>query len=209
MAQKDYWNSEQSQRRQPVHQPGPRIPSWPACSTCCTRRLPEDRRLHQGPGRPPGDPDDRDPVGGHPRLPELHRLDDRGPAPPEPGHQADDLEPEPDGDPRRRPGRLSERATRLRRRRHDRSPGDRRRDDPARRPVLHPRWGGLPGDRWCRPRATATSTTSRTSGRRRAASTPPRARAAWPPSYDEARWPPAAGLLDSTGVPRATPRPAR
>ena len=40
---------------------------------------------------------------------------------------------------RRRPGRLPERSADRRRRRHDRAPGGRRSDDPAGRPVVHPR----------------------------------------------------------------------
>ena len=102
------------------------------------RRVPEPRRLQQGARRPAGDPAHRYPaVAGSPWVPELHRHDAGRRAAAQRRHPPE-RQAQHHGHPRWRPGRVPERSSSHRQRRHDRAAGHRRSDDPARRQVVHP-----------------------------------------------------------------------
>ena len=115
-----------------------------------SRRVPEPRRVHQGPGGPRGDPAHGHPERHRPRVPELHRAEAVGHAAAERRDPADHLEPERPRPGGRRRRRLPERAAGVRRRRLDRAEGGGGRDDSARRSELHAR-------RRCRARSRRTS----------------------------------------------------
>ena len=138
LGDKDRWNAPRPDQRRPVRevrQAAGALAEAPASPL--PRRVPAPRCVHEGPGRPRGDPADGHPERNRRRVPELHDLEALGHAAAERRHPADDLEPERTRRGRRRSCRLPERAAGVRRRRLDRAEGVRGCDHPARRPELH------------------------------------------------------------------------
>ena len=93
MSRKDRWNACRSRPGLPVRQVRGPARAGPAAAGAVPGRVPEPEGLHQGAGRPAGDPAHRHPRRCHHGIPELHRADAGGRAAAQRRHPAEPRTP--------------------------------------------------------------------------------------------------------------------